>query len=89
MVQFAAWKRTMPDLWIHPEGHHLRAGDGGSVVASTLWGKESNDLHTHFGDNDSVRFSFGCASGRVAKKLMDKRAVVKELGAPAFQLKQT
>ena len=43
-----------------------------AVVASTLWcGKESNDLHTHFGDNDSVRFSFGCASGTVAKKLME------------------
>ena len=45
-----------------------------AVVASGLWcNRQTNDLHVHFGDNDSVRFSFvrGSASGLVGQKLME------------------
>lgn len=45
-----------------------------AVVASGLWcNRQTNDLHVHFGDNDSVRFSFvrGSASGLVGQKLIE------------------
>ena len=44
-----------------------------TVLAAALWiCEETNDLHTHFGDNDAVRFSFvrGSASGEIGQKLM-------------------
>ena len=44
-----------------------------AVLAAALWiCEETNDLHTHFGDNDAVRFSFvrGSATGEVGQKLM-------------------
>ena len=40
-----------------------------AVIATPLWCRDqTNDLHTHLGDNDSVRFSFkgGPANGAVA-----------------------
>ena len=44
-----------------------------AVLAAALWiCEETNDLHTHFGDNDAARFSFvrGSATREVGQKLM-------------------
>ena len=44
-----------------------------AVLATSLWCADcSDDMHVHFGDNDSVRFSLvrACASGDVAQRLM-------------------
>lgn len=43
-----------------------------AVLATSLWCADcSDDMHVHFGDNDSVRFSLvrACASGDVAQRL--------------------
>lgn len=45
-----------------------------AVVASGLWcNRQTNHLHVHLGDNDSVWFSFvrGSASGLVGQKLIE------------------